>query len=476
MKFFELINSLNHEEIKILKKNFYTSNKSLNALWMEVFGMTSEEFSDKRVLIIKKVFGKTYSESTNKQLKNLLTELYHVLRDHVSQMWLENADSIELSKCINYLRQLGLRQANDLFEKEWNYYFSVFESNAYSLGLGKLYYEKFFHTIRNPKMYSDAIEYLKLSYKYHRMAYLEDMSDLRYSALNLNYLKEIYATEDVLTSQTFSMLKEEVDATFTNPLDMAFGLIEEEEEGRKWEIVQEISKLLIDKDRHFKKGVKFKLGQSIFNYAVVLLYGEKIAQAETIFKFIEQNDLIHHAVASPAVFYFNYSSLLLKRKKIEEAMFYQKLAKDNLKSVPIARKTLFMIRDKYLQILNRDYDNLYTDLCELQTQLFKEDQILYVRALIIMYLIDTGDLESAYRECENSRRMQYFNSDLARDESETIDFIGKLLGIQLKEKFNRTRFHNVKNELFSSGLWKNSSNLLKIWLKQYIERLELRFS
>ena len=88
-----------------------------------------------------------------------------------------------------------------------------------------------------------------------------------------------------------------------------------------------------------------------------------------------------------------------------------------------------------------------------------------------MYLIDTKDLESAFRECENSKRMQHFNSDLAEDESAIIEFICRLLSLQLKEKISKTKFDKLQKEIFESRVWTKSSNLLKIWLEKYLAEL-----
>jgi hypothetical protein len=320
-------------------------------------------------------------------------------------------------------------------------------------------------------MYQEAIECLKTSYKYNQMAYLEEAANLSYTALNFNYFKEIYGIEEVLSTQVFNQLKEEVLATFQNPLDKSIQLIEESNPAKKWEIVQDIFALLLNENVTHRNSVKFKLGQSIFNYAIILVYAEEIAKAEEIFQFIEKNDLIKHAVANATVFYFNYSSLLLKKGEIERAQAYQQLVMENIGHVPIARKTQFLIREKYLQLLNKNYEGIYVGLSEIQTHLFKEDQILYVRALIIIYLIDTNDLESAFRECENSKRMQHFNSELAEDESEIIEFISKLISLQLKEKISKTKFEKLHKEILTSRVWTKSSNLLKIWVEQYLEEL-----
>jgi hypothetical protein len=472
MKIFELLHSLTPEEKKKLKKDFSTSSKTILMLWKEVFSITETEFQEKKAQIFRKIYGKPYTSATEKQLKNSLTELFQSVRALIAQLWLDGTDEVELNKCSNYLNTLGLRQANELFEKEWKFYLSQFESNNYHFGLSRLYFIKFNQTIRNPKMYHEAIICLKASYKYSQMAYLEDAANLSYTALNLNYLKEIYGIDEALSSQVFSDLKLEVENNFKNPVDKAIQLLEEKDTIVKWDIVQEIFTLLKDNQKHFRQGVKFKLGQSIFNYAIILIYEEEIEKAEIIFDFIEKNNLIQYAVANSTVFYFNYSSLLLKKGQIARAIEYQKIVMSSIEHIPIARKTQFLIREKYLQLLNKNFKNIYADLSELQTHVFKEDQMLYVRALIIIYLIETDDLASAYRECENSKRMQHFNSDLARDESEVIEIISKFLSIQLKEKIGEAKFQRLYKEILNTNLWMNSSNLLKIWLKQYISQLQ----
>lgn len=471
MKIFELLNSLTPDEKKLLKKNFFTSNKQLASLWEELNNCTESEFQEKKSQLYRKIYGKPINETSEKLLKNHLTELFKAIRAHIGQIWIEDTENIELNKINNYLNVLGLRQANELFEKEWNYYFNQFESSSYYFGLSKLYFLKFSQTIRNPKLYQEAIECLKTSYKYNQMAYLEDAANLSYTALNFNYFKEIYGIEEVLSTQDFKELKEEIFSSFKNPVEKSIQLIEESNPTKKWKIVQEIFSLLLNEDKTHRNSIKFKLGQSIFNYAIILLYEEEIDKAEEIFHFIEKNDLIKHAVANTTVFYFNYSSLLLKKGQIELAHSYQQRVMDNIENVPVARKTQYLIREKYLQILNKKYEGIYTSLSEIQSHLFKEDQILYVRALIIIYLIDTKDLESAFRECENAKRMQHFNSELAEDESAIIEFICKLLSLQLKEKISKTKFEKLQKELLESRVWTKSSNLLKIWLEKYLTEL-----
>ncbi len=468
MKIFELLKSLTPDEKKSLKKNFYTSNKQIASLWTEVHSCSETDFQEKKISLLRKIYGKPCNENSEKILKNHLTELFQVVRSQIGQIWLADTENVELNKCINYINTLGLRQANELFEKEWNYFYNQFEASSYYLGLSKLYFVKYSQTIRNPKMYQEAIECLKTSYKYNQMAYLEDATNLSYTALNFNYFKEIYGIDEVLSAKDFHQLKEHVANTFNNPVDKAIQLIEEKNSDNKWKIVQDIFLLLLDENTIQRNSVKFKLGQSIFNYAIILLYEEKIQKAEEIFQFIEKNDLIKHAVANTAVFNFNYSSLLLKKGQIECALVYQQKVMENVEHVPIARKTQFLIREKYLQILNKNYEGIYASLSELQSHLFKEDQILYVRALIIIYLIDTRDLESAFRECENSKRMQHFNSELAEDESEIIEYIGKLISLQLKEKISRTKFEKLRKDILESRVWNKSSNLLKIWLEKYV--------
>ena len=313
MKIFELLKSLTPDEKKSLKKNFYTSNKQIASLWTEVHSCSETDFQEKKISLLRKIYGKPCNENSEKILKNHLTELFQVVRSQIGQIWLADTENVELNKCINYINTLGLRQANELFEKEWNYFYNQFEASSYYLGLSKLYFVKYSQTIRNPKMYQEAIECLKTSYKYNQMAYLEDATNLSYTALNFNYFKEIYGIDEVLSAKDFHQLKEHVANTFNNPVDKAIQLIEEKNSDNKWKIVQDIFLLLLDENTIQRNSVKFKLGQSIFNYAIILLYEEKIQKAEEIFQFIEKNDLIKHAVANTAVFNFNYSSLLLKR-------------------------------------------------------------------------------------------------------------------------------------------------------------------
>lgn len=474
MKIFELLNSLTPEDKKALKRTFFSVNKQLSLLWEEIHSISESEFQENKGKLFRKVLGKPMNESSEKQLKNLLTELFHLVRGYIGDLWLQGTENVELNKCINYLNTLGLRQANDLFEKEWNYYFNQFSSSLYYFGLSKLYFVKYSQTIRNPKMYQEAIECLKTSYKYNQMAYLEESANLSYTALNFNYFKEIYGIDEVLSMQTFELLKEETISSFSNPIDKAIQLIEEKEPQVKWGIVLEIFTLLINEKSKYRPSIKFKLGQSIFNYAIMLIYEEELDKAEEIFLFIEKNGLIKHAVANETVFYFNYSSLLLKKGQFEKALAYQQRVMGNMEHVPMAKKTQFLIREKYLQILNNQYDDIYTTLSELQPHLFKEDQMLYVRALIIIYLIDTNDLESAYRECENSKRMQHFNSELAKDESDIINFICKLLSFQLKEKISKVKFNKIHRDILESRVWTKSSNLLKIWLEKYLAKLNAK--
>lgn len=474
MKIFELLNSLTPEDKKALKRTFFSVNKQLSLLWEEIHSISESEFQENKGKLFRKVLGKPMNESSEKQLKNLLTELFHLVRGYIGDLWLQGTENVELNKCINYLNTLGLRQANDLFEKEWNYYFNQFSSSLYYFGLSKLYFVKYSQTIRNPKMYQEAIECLKTSYKYNQMAYLEESANLSYTALNFNYFKEIYGIDEVLSMQTFELLKEETISSFSNPIDKAIQLIEEKEPQVKWGIVLEIFTLLINEKSKYRPSIKFKLGQSIFNYAIMLIYEEELDKAEEIFLFIEKNELIKHAVANETVFYFNYSSLLLKKGQFEKALAYQQRVMGNMEHVPMAKKTQFLIREKYLQILNNQYDDIYTTLSELQPHLFKEDQMLYLRALIIIYLIDTNDLESAYRECENSKRMQHFNSELAKDESDIINFICKLLSFQLKEKISKVKFNKIHRDILESRVWTKSSNLLKIWLEKYLAKLNAK--
>ena len=477
MKIFELLQSLTPEEKKSLKKNFYTSNKQLEQLWLEISSLELAEFQDKKAHIYRKIYGKPFTEAAEKQFKNSLTLLFQAIRAHIAQAWIdEEEDNVELNKCINYLHKLGLRQSNELFEKEWNYYFQRFESGSYYFGLSKLYFLKFNQTIRNPKLYEEAISHLKASFRYNHMAYIEDSSILSYTALNLNYMRDIYGIDELMTLDTFSTLKKDLEITFEHPLQKALGLIEENDSSAKWVKVHEIFDMLTPSAKPLRQTIKFKLGQSIFNYGILLLYEEEIDKAEIIFSFIEKNDLIKNVVANASVFYFNYSTLLLKKGEVEKALDYHTRVMNNLEHVPIAKKTQYLIREKYLQILNHDYKNLYADLSEIQSHLFKEDQILYVRALLIMYLIDTDDLESALRECENAKRMRHFNSELACDESEMIEFLCKLISLQLKEKVNPTRFKSIQSELSKTRLWTQSSNLLKLWLSRYLDALTKRIN
>lgn len=472
MKIFDLLNSLTDEEKKVLKRGLYIPNKLLKEIFADIIEISEADFLSQKTKLFRKYYGQVINVQSEKKFKNHLSELYDLIRNYVAQLWLQDTDHIELNKIVNYINVLGRRQCNELFDKEWNYWYQQFYETNYYFGLGKLYFEKYSQTIRTPKLFLEAIEYLKTAYRYDYMAYKEDVTSISYTALNLNYFHDLYGIEDNISSQTFQDLRSEVESQFENPLDIAIQLIEEKDELNKWKLVVTICDLLKEKKRTMRKGIQFKLGQSIFNYAIVLVVDEKLEKAEWIFNFIDQNQLIDSVVANSSVFYFNYSTLLLKLEKLKSAMDYHNRVMANMGHIPLSRKTQYLIREKYLQILNKDYTDIYSDLSHLQEHLFKEDQHLYVRALIIFYLIDTKDLESAARECENAKRTKYFKSDLASDEAEVIKYIHKLILIQLKETISAKKFGKIKLELLSSRLFTSTSHLLKIWLKSYVEELE----
>ena len=131
MKIFELLNSLTPDEKKLLKKNFFTSNKQLAALWTEVHSCSETEFQVKKSQLFRKIYGKPLNDKSEKIFKNHLTELFRAIRAQIGHIWMEETEIVELNKYINYINTLGLRQANDLFEKEWNYFLNQFETSLF---------------------------------------------------------------------------------------------------------------------------------------------------------------------------------------------------------------------------------------------------------------------------------------------------------------------------------------------------------
>lgn len=473
MKIFNLLQSLDAEEKKAIKKLFYSSNEQITRLFQEIITIDESEFVEKKQFIYRRVFGKKWSEASEKHLRNNFTELFQIIKPLVAQNWLEKEEQLyELNKYVNYLYQLIQRQQIDLFEKEWDYYQQQYKASQYYYGLSKLYLVRYNLLIRNPKQIAEAIETIQQAYRYNAMAYQEDESTIRYTVYTLNYSKEIFGITKTLDEEDFSRIENDVIHTFYNPILTANNLILEKDEDKKWLFVQEIFSTLSNDAISIKISTKFKLTQSIFNYAIMLVYVEELAKAKEIFEFILYNNLIKSAVSNPTVFYFNYSSLLLKLGDIPNALKYHSMVIENMDKIPIARKTLFIIRDIYLNLLNKNYSSIYAQISAITPNLFKEDQSLYVRALLIMYLVDTNDIQAAHRECENARRLPYFENELAQEESTIIEFIYKLLSIQIKENLNKAKFSRVTNSIYQSDLWLNSTHLLKMWLKNYIQKLE----
>ena len=101
MKIFELLKSLTPDEKKSLKKNFYTSNKQIASLWTEVHSCSETDFQEKKISLLRKIYGKPCNENSEKILKNHLTELFQVVRSQIGQIWLADTENVELNKCIN---------------------------------------------------------------------------------------------------------------------------------------------------------------------------------------------------------------------------------------------------------------------------------------------------------------------------------------------------------------------------------------
>jgi len=254
-------------------------------------------------------------------------------------------------------------------------------------------------------------------------------------------------------------------------MDLANKILLEKSDDKKWEMVQEMFSILYNSENKIKLTNKFRLCQSIYNYAIYLLYEDKIEKSKEIFDFIYQNNLTESAATNQVIFYFNYSTLFLKIGETQKAIEMHTYVMNSFQGIHESKLTLFIIRNIYLNLLNNKFENVFQDISEITPRLFKEDQQLYVRALLIIYLIETQDIESACRECENARKTSMFNSELAAEESMIIQFIHSLILLQIKEKISLTKFNKVEVNITTSDLWKSSNHLLKIWLKKYLERV-----
>ena len=475
MKIFELLKTLTEDELKYIRKYFHSPNDQLQNLFHEIKRMDECDFIKSKGIVYRKVYGKVWKESNEKYFKNQLSYLFDELRSFMAQYWLhKKEDIVEINKVINYLHTLRLRMNEDLFHKEWNYYAQLFQSVQCYYGLGELYMVKYNHEIRNPKNVLSAIEYIKKAYAYKLKANAEDVSIVQYTAYTLNYSKEIYGLEHDFTKSNFEEISNEVKTNFDNPLDLANRLLLEEKKAQKWKIVTQIFEVLLNNQIYIKEANKFRICQSIFNYAIILMQEEELKKARTIFDFLSENNLVSNCVSNPVVFYFNQSTLLLKLGDEKEALTLHEKVMENLQGVHESKKTLFIIRNIYLNLLNDDIENTYHDINQIIPNLFKEDQQLYVRILLIIYLIKSGNIASANRECENAKKIASFRSKLAEDESTIIAYTHALISLQLKEKFLVKKFQNLESEIYKSKLWLNSSHLLKIWFFSYLDEVKKR--
>lgn len=475
MKLFELLNSMTTEEKKYVKKYFNAQSESLHELYLEIYLLDEEKYKSKKIAIYRKLYKKGWTEASEKFLWNQITNLYEALRSFIAQYWIDkNQEILELNKSINFLHTILNRNQIDLYEKEWNYYSNLFESKQYYYGLAELCLLQYNHLCRNPKTITQSISFLKKAYEYKLMASWEDTTSIQYTALTTNYSKEIYGLETTFTIEDFINLRNELFKSFFNPLKSANSLLVAQESTEKWTYVLEIIDMLKDKELQIKEPVKFKLCQCIFNYALILLYNDDLEKPNVIFEFILNENLILNTVSNSTVFYFNYSTLLLKKGETEKAQFMQAEVMLNLEGIHESKQTLFKIRNIYLNILNGELKNVYYDINEITPKLYKEDQQIYVRALLVMYHIESRDIESAVRECENAKKTTGIKAEIAFEESMIIDYIHSILLCLNKENYNLTKFKKIEKSILTNPLWINSNHLLKNWIIKFIAKINQR--
>lgn len=473
MKVFELLNSLTIEEKKYVKKYFFSKSELLQNLFIEIYQIDEEKFKSIKIALFRKIYKKVWTNSSDRYLWNQMTNLYDELRAFVSQYWIDiDKESIELNKTIKFLLNLRIRNQIELFEKEWNYYFTIFDSKQNYYGLAELYLLQFNHLSRNPKTISKSIEALKQAYLYKLMASWEDVTSIQYTAFTSNYSKEIYGLENSITYHDFEIMKENLEHQFFNPLKSANLLLTETNADKKWEYVLVLFKILKSKDFQIKDSIKFKLCQSIFNYAIILTYNDELAKPRMIFEFLMTENLIESTVINSAVFYFNYSTLLLKIGETESAVIMHRQIMENLEGVHESKITLFIIRNIYLNILNGDFADVFKDISEITPRLFKEDQQMYVRLLLIMYLIESGDIDSAIREAENAKKSTGMKAEIAAEEAKIVEFIHSILLCINKENYNQVKLNKTEALIINTEFWIKSSNLLKIWVQKFINNIK----
>jgi hypothetical protein len=472
MKIFELLNSLTIEEKKYLKKYFNPHNDSLQKLFIELVQLDEEKFKKNKQSIFRKIYNKPWTEANEKYFWNQKTQLYEFMRAFISQYWIdENRELIELNKYIHYLNTLRDRLQIDLFEKEWNYYFGIFESKQYYYGLGELFLLQYNHLSRNPKTITQSIDKLKQAYQYKLMASWEENDSIQYTAFTTNYSKEIYGLENSFTYEDFKSMADQLESEFFNPLKSANFLLTETDGDKKWRYVSEIFEILRNENLKIKAPIKFKICQAIFNYALILTYNDELNKPRQIFEFLLSDNLLKSTVTNPTVFYFNYSTLLLKMGETEKALAMHSEVMLNLEGIHESRQTLFIIRNIYLNILNKELNNIYSDISMITPRLFKEDQQMYVRLLLIMYHVESRDIENACREAENARKSIGMKAEIAEEEAILIDFTYAVLLCINKKKLNPEKLKKQEDTMKKSKFWISSNHLLKNWLAHFIQRI-----
>jgi len=205
MKLFELLNILNPDEKKRVKKYLQPCSEQFQKLLTEILNRDEESFKNSKHIIYRKIYGKPWSDSQSKYFNNQLSELFDIIRDYLSQYWIEQKEDIlELNKIANYLCILRDRLDNDLFEKEFNYYHNLFKQKFYNEGLSELYMIRYNFLIRNPKCAAEAQVCLNESFRYKILAHREAIANLKYTAYTLNYAKEIYGLGKLIRKKILS--------------------------------------------------------------------------------------------------------------------------------------------------------------------------------------------------------------------------------------------------------------------------------
>lgn len=472
MKIFELINTFTPEEKKYVKKYFSAYSEPLQKLFDEIIVSDEESFKKNKQIILRKLFQKSWSDANEKYLWNQITNLFERLRDFIAQYWIDNSSKlVELNKTIHYLKSLKNRLNVDLYEKEWNYYNAKFYEDQYYTGLAELNLIHFHHLARNPKTISESKECLKKSYKYKLLSFKEDTSSLFYSAFNSNYSREIYGQENLIYKSDFDEIEAELELTYFDPMMATNHLLAETDPDIKWKYILDIFDILSDKDLELKEKTKFVICQSIFNYALILTYKNEIEKPKQIFEFIVAEDLVKSTVMNTTVFYFNYSTLLLKMNETDRAIIMHREVMNQLEGVHESKQTIFKIRNIFLNILHLDLENVYVDISEITPKLYKEDQQMYVRMLLVMYHIESKDIESALREADNAKKSKGMKAEIAAEEANIVECILALLLCITKENYNVEKLKKIEKMYISQPDWVNSNHLLKKWILNFYTKL-----